>query len=78
MTTEQIWENTKVGEWLDAKFYDAATGEIFLVEWKKEEDESLEDFIARCQETADENFDYACFVCLCSGLEAEILGYDTY
>lgn len=78
MTTEQIWESTKVGEWLDGKFYDAETGEIFLVEWKKEEGESLEDFIAKCQETADENFDCACFICLCSGLEAEYLGYDTY
>lgn len=78
MTNEQIWEQTKVGEWLDAKFYDKESGEIFLVEWKKEEGESMEDFIARCQETADENFECAVFTCLCSGLEADYLGYDTY
>ena len=78
MTTEQVWECTKVGEWLDAKFHDVETGEIFLVEWKKEEGEDIEDFIARCQETADENFSNAQFCGLYSGLEAEYLGYDTY
>ena len=78
MTTEQVWECTKVGEWLDAKFHDVETGEIFLVEWKREEGEDIEDFIQRCQDTADENFSDARFVCLCSGLEAEYLGYDTY
>ena len=78
MTTQQIWECTKVGEWLDAKFYDVETGEIFLVEWKREDGEDIEDFIARCQETADENFSNAQFCGLCSGLEAEYLGYDTY
>ena len=78
MTTEQIWENTKVGKWLDGKFHDAETGEIFLVEWKKEEGESLEDFIAKCQETADENFDCARFVTLITDAEGDCLGYDTY
>lgn len=78
MTNEQIWEQTKVGEWLDAKFYDAESGEIFLVEWKKEEGETMEDFIAKCQKTADENFEAPVFCDLCSGLEAEYLGYDTY
>lgn len=78
MTNEQIWDLTKVGEWLDAKFYDKESGEIFLVEWKKEEGEEMEDFIAKCQETADENFECAQFVALVSGLEADYLGYDTY
>jgi hypothetical protein len=78
MTNEQIWEQTKVGEWLDAKFYDKESGEIFLVEWKREEGEEMEDFITKCQETADENFECACFVALVSGLEADYLGYDTY
>ena len=78
MTNEQIWEMTKVGEWLDAKFYDEESGEIFLVEWKREDGEEMEDFIARCQETADENFENARFVALVSGLEADYLGYDTY
>lgn len=78
MSNKQIWEQTKVGEWLDAKFYDKESGEIFLVEWKREANEEMEDFIARCQHTADENFAGACFVTLVSGLEADILGYDTY
>ena len=78
MTTQQVWECTKVGEWLDAKFYDEETGEIFFVEWTKEDGEDIEDFIQRCQDTADKNFSDARFVCLCSGLEAEYLGYDTY
>ena len=78
MTNERIWEMTKVGEWLDAKFYDEETGEIFLVELKREDGEEMEDFIAKCQEVADENFSEAEFMSLCSGLEADYLGYDTY
>ena len=78
MTNEQVWANTKVGEWLDAKFYDKESGEIFLVEWKREEGEEMEDFIAKCQEVADENFDYAEFMYLLTDEEGEILGYDTY
>ena len=38
----------------------------------------MEDFIAKCQEVADENFDYAVFDELVDGETAEILGYDTY
>ena len=78
MSNERIWELTKVGEYLDAKFYDKESGEIFLVELRREDGETIEDFIARCQEVADENFSYACFTALCSGLEADYLGYDTY
>ena len=78
MTDEMIWETAKVGEWLDAKFYDKDSGEIFLVELKKEGGEEMEDFIAKCQEVADENFDYAVFDELIDEETAEILGYDTY
>lgn len=78
MTNEQVWENTKVGEWLDAKFYDKECGEIFLVELKKEDGEEMEDFIAKCQEIADENFECAVFVALFTKAEADCLGYDTY
>lgn len=78
MTNEMIWETTKVGEWLDAKFYDEESGEIFLVELKKEDGEEMEDFIAKCQEVADENFDEAVFEELIDGETAEVLGYDTY
>ena len=38
----------------------------------------MEDFITKCQVTADENFESARFVALVSGLEADYLGYDTY
>lgn len=78
MSNEQVWETTKVGKWLDAKFYDEESGEIFLVELKREDGEEMEDFIAKCQEVADDNFDYAVFVALISEAEADCLGYDTY
>lgn len=78
MTNEMIWETTSVGEWLDEKFYDRESGEIFFVELKKEDGEEMEDFIAKCQEVADENFDYAVFEELIDEETAEILGYDTY
>ena len=78
MRNETIWENTRVGEWLDTKFYDKESGEIFFVELKKEEGEEMEDFIAKCQEVADDYFDYAVFDELVDGETAEILGYDTY
>ena len=78
MRNETIWENTRVGEWLDAKFYDKESGEIFFVELKKEEGEEMEDFIAKCQEVADDYFDYAMFDELVDQETADILGYDTY
>lgn len=78
MTNEQVWAKTKVGEWLDAKFYDRESGEIFFVELKKEDEEEMENFIAKCQEVADDNFDYAVFDELIDEETAEILGYDTY
>lgn len=78
MSNEQAWETTKVGKWLDAKFYDEESGEIFLVELKREDGEEMEDFIIKCQEVADDNFDNALFVALISEAEADCLGYDTY
>jgi hypothetical protein len=78
MSNEQVWETTKVGKWLDAKFYDEESGEIFLVELKREDGEEMEDFITKCQEVADDNFDNAVFVALISEAEADCLGYDTY
>ena len=78
MTNETIWETTSVGEWLDAKFYDRECGEIFFVELRKEAGEEMEDFITKCQEIADENFDYAVFDELIDQETAEVLGYDTY
>lgn len=78
MTTETVWACAATNEWLDAKFYDRECGEIFFVELRKDAGETMEDFIARCQKIADENFDCACFVELVDQNEAEILGYDTY
>ena len=78
MTDKQIWEKTEHGEYLDAKFYDRASGEIFIVELRKDAREEMEDFIASCQAVADENFDYPCFVELIGWHDATILGYDTY
>lgn len=78
MTNETIWETTSVGEWLDAKFYDRESGEIFFVELRKEAGEEMEDFITKCQEVADENFDYAVFNELIDQETAEMFGYDTY
>ena len=78
MFNKLTWNQTKVGEWLDAKFYDEENGEIFLVELKKEDGEDMEDFIARCQEVADENFECAKFITLLTDDDADYLGYDTY
>lgn len=78
MSNKLIWETTSVGEWLDAKFYDRESGEIFLVEFKKEDGEEMVDFITKWQEVADDNFDYAVFDELIDEETAEILGYDTY
>lgn len=78
MTTQEKWNTAKVGDWLDAKFYDRETGEEFFVELKKEDGEDIEDFIQKCQEVADENFSEAEFRGLYSNNEADILGYDTY
>ena len=78
MTNKQIWEQTKNNDWLDAMFHDNDSGEEFFVELKKEQDEDMEDFIAKCQEIADENFDDAEFLGLEDAETAELLGYDTY
>lgn len=77
-TNEEIWNETKDGEWLDCRFNDEETGETFFVELRKESGEEMEDFIARCQEVADEYFSDAEFDWLCDKDTAEILGYDTY
>lgn len=73
-----LFNITDAGEWLDAQFNDEESGEIFFVELRKEQDEDAEDFIARCQEIADDNFDNAVFLGLVDAESAETLGYDTY
>ena len=73
-----LWNVTAEGEWLDAIFYDCDTEECFLVELKKQEGETMEDFIARCAMIARENFEEPKLVRLCTDEYAEMLGYDTY
>lgn len=77
-TTEEIFEGAAIGEWLDCQFTDNESGETFFVELQKEDGESVEDFIAKCQEVADEYFSDAEYDCLCDNETAEVLGYDTY
>lgn len=75
---KRVWEQTRIGEWLDASFHDNESGEFFFVELKKEEGETMTDFIAKCAAKANEYFDDANFVSLVYGDTAELLGYDTY
>lgn len=75
---EKIFDNTNVGEWLDCLFEEEESGEMFLVEFRKEKGESEEDFIAKCQEVADENFSCPVFQKIVDLETAEIMGYDTY
>ena len=73
-----LFSEYKAGEWIDCEFIDDETGEVFFVEEKKEEGGSAEDFIARCEEIAQDNFDCPEFQRLVDPEEAEMLGYDTY
>lgn len=78
MANEMIWETIKGGAWIDGEFLDYETGEVFFVELQKEDGDTAEDFIAKCQEVADVYFSDAEFVRLVDKEEAEMLGYDTY
>lgn len=73
-----LFYETKVGDWLDAQFADDESGEVFFVEERRKEGEDAEDFIARCQEIADENFSDAEYLGFVHPDDAEKLGYDTY
>ena len=77
-TNKMIWDITEGGEWLDSNFVDEESGEVFFVELQREDGEEMEDFIAKCQEVADDNFDSAIFLGLVDGETAEMMGYDTY
>lgn len=78
MKPEYAWRRTKVGEWLDAKFEDFETGEVFFVELKKQEGMTMEQFIFECHKIAAENFEDPTFETLVDADTAEKLGYDTY
>ena len=78
MANEAIFEATPVGEWLDARFQDDECGEIFFVELRKQQGETMEEFLDRCREIANENFEAPVWIDLVDQEDAEILGYDTY
>ena len=40
-----VWNDSNCGEYLDCKFYDRETGEVFFVEDKRQEGEEYEDFV---------------------------------
>lgn len=77
-TRERVWDAAKVGEWLDCKYYDDTVGEVFFVELQKQENETMEQFIARCTAIARDNFDRPICCGLVTNETAEMLGYDTY
>ena len=77
-TREQVWNAAKVGDYLDCKFLDYETAEVFLVESQKRPNDTLEQFIERCTAIANENFSDACLIGVISQDVAEQLGYDTY
>ena len=78
MKSEYVWKRTKVGEWLDAKFWDFETDEVFFVELQKQEGMTMDQFILECHKIAADNFEDPTFVKLYDKDTADILGYDTY
>lgn len=75
---KELYNEAKVGEWLDCLFEDVDSGEQFLVERKKEEGETAVDFVNACSQEALEYFERVEFLRLMDNKEAEVLGYDTY
>ena len=78
MTNNTIYEMTEIGEWLDAMYEDSETGEVFFVELKREEGETVAQFIGKCDAVAADYFDEPIFLGLVDSDSAEKLGYDTY
>ena len=78
MVNNTIYEMTDIGEWLDAMYEDDETGEVFFVELKREEGETVSQFIAKCDTVAADYFDEPIFLGLVDSDSAEKLGYDTY
>jgi hypothetical protein len=74
----RLYDTAKVGEWIDCHFL-LEDGEEVLVELKKEENETAEMFIARCEQELEDNgleFD-ECYG-LVDAMVAEMMGLDTY
>ena len=66
------------GAYVDCEYLDRESGEVFLVELPKRENETAEHFIKRCNVIANDYFAQPEFIRLVDPEEAEILGYDTY
>jgi hypothetical protein len=75
-TDRNIFNATKVGEWLDCLC--ESDGEEFLIELKREENETLEQFIAKCLDSVADTFEEIEFIRICDAIEAEVMGLDTY
>lgn len=78
MVNNTIYEMTEIGEYLDAMYEDTESGEVFFVELKREEGETVKEFITKCDEVAADYFDEPVFLGLIDSDSAETLGYDTY
>lgn len=59
---EKIFSETNVGELIGCKFEDKETLEEIIVMEPKEDGEGVEDYIAKCQEIADEHLSDTTFV----------------
>ena len=65
-------------EYIDFKYYDEETGEIFFVELKVSDFVSDKQMRREAYRIALENFNKPKFICTVSDDEADLLGYDTY
>ena len=70
---KQIFDNTNVGEKIGCKFEDKETLEEIIIMEAKEDGEDMEDYIAKCQEIADEHLSDADFVELVDKITVERL-----
>lgn len=70
---KKIFDNTNVGEVIGCKFEDNETLEEVIIIEPKEDGEDMEDYIAKCQEIADECLSDADFVELVDKVTVERL-----
>ena len=65
-------------EYIDFKYYDEETGEIFFVELKVSDFVSDKQMRREAYRIAVENFNKPKFICAVSDDQLHFLGYDTY
>jgi hypothetical protein len=74
----RLYNEAKVGEWVDCLFV-IDEGEEVLVELKKEENETAEMFVVRCEMELEENgLEIEEFEGFIDAEVAEMMGLDTY